>query len=376
MGSPPNHETEEYFLENALVPILPEAYELTPSGLSNNIYENTDLVYYSSIAHYIKHDAEDIMKGLHSENEISTQWTFKKIAEAFRIEEPIKIKAIFEFPPRSGLASASALLAALSAALVLYWQKEWDLIPDSIITTKRGELKMEEKTHIFDIALKPEAIVRKHATQYGDFYLSRYIGSQLFVSIFGTPYKGGNVFIRDGYEGPLPRIKSFRYDGNKLPVLIVYSGGKIGARSSVDRLAESEGWVPEFDKILHIISEVAKKGRDMLRTNKLNVLGKLLSANNKLLSLLGQTSDRTEELVQKLENRSYGSRVVGYEEDGCVIALIPEESRKDVEKSIEKPARVLLSEVTLNVPGVKIEHLKSNSIQSEELKKMIGKYLT
>ena len=317
--------------------IVPRAFELVSGGLSANIYEKTDLVYSAQILNSIN-------TGLQKMG-VATSDTAKLIG----LDNPPELKVIYEPPLRSGLAASSALSAAISVATVKLLQIHGSLNHD-IIETKKGGLSEEEKVLVYRLALGPEAILRKH------FEVSHAFGTRLFVSVHGTPFKGGNILFREKYQNNMPVIKSFSFHIGNLPILVADSGGEVGSRLSVQKLVEFQDNFPIVDNICETISQVAKIGRKALVNMQYEKLGKSLSITHRLLDSIGQTSERTNELVQVLENAgAYGVRAIGYEKEACVIALYPPEKKDELVSSVKKPARVVLEEIQSSVPGVRIE---------------------
>lgn len=92
-----------------------------------------------------------------------------------------------------------------------------------------------------------------------------------------------------------------------------------------------------------------------MKDGRLDLLGKLMSITHNLISSLGEVSNSTDKLARLLNNSgAYGARAIGYGREGAVIALYPQENKNNLKSAIKK-YRIILDEVPLNVPGVRIE---------------------
>ena len=306
---------------------LPKAYE--HPDLSTNIYERTALVFFDRMLM----ELPNIKKG----NEVPD------------------IRVVYEFPPRSGLGGSAALSVAFTVAVRKFLQLRGDLKQD-IITTRKGVLTDEEIKNTLKIAVGVYQTTRKY------FERPHRIGTRLFVTMHGTPYKEGNVLFRKGFnKGNLPDIESLYYPEDSLPILVIYSGGEISTTLSVDRLKRLQERVGRkiVSKLRDAMSYIAEGGKNALKNKDLDKLGRLTSMNNELLNSLDQTSIELNDIVRFLkESDAYGAKALGFEKQGCVMALYAEERKNDLISEIgrsQKSARIVLEDVSLNVPGVMIE---------------------
>ena len=65
-------------------------------------------------------------------------------------------------------------------------------------------------------------------------------------------------------------------------------------------------------------------------------LGNLLTENHKLLSLLGVSHPEIEKLIEiSLDNGALGAKLTGAGKGGAVIALIPQDSSKEILAKID-----------------------------------------
>lgn len=327
-----------------------QVYVLPDSGLSLDVYEKSDLVYGSYM----------LDKAIQRIKELTERLSIKSRLENFRRKASIKSVVVYEAPPKIGLGASSALSIALSVALTKFLE-EHDYLKGHILTTNRGGLAEEEKRYAFHVAIGPRLVttLRTHMGEYKEAIqdIRRHTSlTSLFVSTFGTPYDHGNIFFRNKSNGTPPKMTSFNVEGDNLPILTVDTGGEPGVRPPAERGNQFQGYAPIDNDVFNALSKIAIKGREYIKEKRLDSLGKLISMTHNLVASLGEVSESTDRLARLLDrNGAYGARAVGYGKEGAVIALYPEDEKDNLKSLIEKPARILLDEVSLNVPGVRIE---------------------
>ncbi len=255
--------------------------------------------------------------------------------------------------PRVELASVVQLYAP--------WINEKEMI--MFIATKKGGLSEGEKEYAFQVATGPRLVttLRARVEKYKEAmretrdYTSF---TSLFASTFGIPYRTGNILFRKEFKGMLPEINSFNYGEGTLPIVIVDTGGEPGVRPPVEKGFRVQEICPIGDDISNALSKIAITGREYIIDGELELLGKLISITHNLVASLGEVSESTDELARLLNKKEHGvlgARTIGYGREGAVIALYQEDKKDHLKSIIQKPARVLLDELSLNVPGVKIE---------------------
>lgn len=238
--------------------------------------------------------------------------------------------------------------------------QEHDYLKVEIITTKKGGLSEEEKKYVFQVAVGPRLITilrtdlakYKKALQEIRNYTSL---TSIFTSTFGTPYKHGTIFFRKGFKRTFPIIDSFDFNGDTLPILIVDTGGEPAVRPPTEKEVQVQTLCPLADYIYNALSKIAIKGKEYIEDGKLELLGKLMSITHKLLTSLGGVNESINELARFLDRSGAYTRAIGYGREGAVIALYPDEEKDNFKSVIKRPARIILDEVSLKVPGVMLE---------------------
>ena len=73
--------------------------------------------------------------------------------------------------------------------------------------------------------------------------------------------------------------------------------------------------------VIDEIEMVTMQGIDDMRNDDVVSLGKNMTANHKLLSILGVSCNELNKLVNAAERHSYGAKLTGSGGGGCMIAL-------------------------------------------------------
>lgn len=236
--------------------------------------------------------------------------------EQFQIKESVRIKTKGDFSHQVGLGSSSAVTVATFKALGLLFNIQMDL-KELFEMSYRVNLLIQGVGSGFDIA----------AATYGET----------------LEYVVGGKKIE-----PL-HIKS-------LPLVVGYSGLKADTPFYIRRVAEAfkskKEEMEKIFKLIQILVESAKKG---LQTGNLPEVGRCMNENQKLLVQLGVSTPKLDNMISSaIMAGAYGAKLSGAGGGDCMIALVDETKRLDVEESIEKVGGEIIH-VNVNTVGVTIE---------------------
>ncbi len=207
---------------------------------------------------------------------------------------PISIDTDSEIPSGSGLGSSAALSAALS------------------IATRKLCGKPIDKKLIAEDAFEAEWTAQGRAspmdasacTQGGGIILNRGRGPLLW-----NITKGNNSW--DVYNTPTPRMT----------FVIGYTGIKAPTGPLVEKVRKYRDKNRFASDIVDEIGNITEDGIDMLAKNDVVGLGKLMTQNHKLLSILGVSCNELNSLVNASNRYSYGAKLTGSGGGGCMVAL-------------------------------------------------------
>jgi len=238
---------------------------------------------------------------------------------------PLDIRLNSDLPSGSGLGSSAALSVALVGAL-------------QALSGKIDEMKVAESAFEMEYAAQGRA-------------------SPVDTSV--STHGGGIVITKE--EGP-NHIWTFRKAEKRwcvhdlqvptMTLVVGYTGinGATGPLlSKVKAYYDKSGFARE---IIDDMEQITLDGEEALRKGDLEGLGRLMTRNHKMLSILGVSCNELNKLVNAALPYSYGAKLTGAGGGGSMIALTdrPDEVCKAIIRRGGIPHRVLTG-----VPGVKIE---------------------
>jgi mevalonate kinase len=105
-------------------------------------------------------------------------------------------------------------------------------------------------------------------------------------------------------------------------------------------------------EIVDDMESIALEGEEALRGGDLERLGRLMTRNHKMLSILGVSTDQLNKLVDASLPYSYGAKLTGAGGGGSMLALTdrPEKVCEAISRRGGKPYRVVTG-----VPGLQEE---------------------
>lgn len=236
--------------------------------------------------------------------------------EQFQIKESVRIKTKGDFSHQVGLGSSSAVTVATFRALGILFNKQMSL-NELFQMSYRVNLLIQGVGSGFDIA----------AATYGETL--EYV-------------MGGKVIE------PL-HIKS-------LPLVVGYSGLKADTPFYIRRVAEAfKSKKAEMEKIFTSIQTLVESAKKGLQMGDLPDVGRCMNENQRLLVQLGVSTQKLDDMVESaIRAGAYGAKLSGAGGGDCMIALVDEAKRQDVEKSIEQVGGEIIH-VNVNTVGVTIE---------------------
>jgi mevalonate kinase len=141
-----------------------------------------------------------------------------------------------------------------------------------------------------------------------------------------------------------------------LPLLVAYSGKKadtVGLLGKVEEAFSSRK--PQLNKIYNKIGQLAERAKEKLERKNWPALGKLMSRNQEYLRELGVSTEKLDMMIESaMRAGAYGAKLSGAGGGDCMIAIVPEDKQRVVEKVIAKSGGEIIL-VKANEKGVRIE---------------------
>ena len=232
--------------------------------------------------------------------------------------EPLKrgLQLVTGGPARSlGLGSSSAItVATLAAASRLH---DVDLSPDELYSMARAA--------VLDV---------------------QGMGSGLDVA---AAVYGGTCFLERA--GEIPEALSVE----RLPLIIGYSGSKVGTVNLVKQVAGLRSRHPDLiEAILGAMGRISIRARSCLEEGRWRDLGALTDINQGLLEALGVGTGQLARLVYAARSaRAWGAKLSGAGGGDCVFAWADDSVRADVVAGLEAVGGEV-ADIACNVPGVSV----------------------
>lgn len=239
----------------------------------------------------------------------------KNIFEKFKLNSGLKITTKSEFSSKFGFGSSSASTVCVVKAL-----------------SELFDLRLKNK-QIFDLAYKTVLDIQGKGS-----------GFDIAAAIYG----GTQYFVTGGKE-----IESLKI--STLPLIVGYSGIKADTVTLIDKVKEKFGDSKRLEEIYGEIETIVEKAKVFFEESNWEEIGKLMNLNQKLLSELGVSIDKLDNMISSaIGNGAYGAKLSGAGGGDCMIALAAEETKAAVEKGIINAGGEII-DVTSNASGVRIE---------------------
>lgn len=244
------------------------------------------------------------------------EMTVKHFTQKFGLNFGVGIKTEDGQPLNYGLGSSAAVTVAVFKGLAELSRKRLG------------------KKELFDLAYKTILDVQGVGS-----------GFDIAAAIYG-----GTIYFKiAGKE--IEKIADF-----DLPIVIGWTGVKADTPTLVRKVAQEKENHPQiikniFDKITLLVEEGKKTilAKDWLR------LGELMNINQKLLENLGVNTPRLAKLIYAARQAgALGAKLSGAGGGDCMIALVDEKDRKDVEEAIENAGGEIIK-AKIGAEGARIE---------------------
>ena len=127
-------------------------------------------------------------------------------------------------------------------------------------------------------------------------------------------------------------------DNSELPLVVGYTGVKADTSKIVKIVAEKmKKDKIKYDKIFIEIGRLVEIGKSQLHDENWENLGETMTKNHNLLQNLGVSSPKLDAMVETAINGgAWGAKLSGTGGGDCMIALVDEIKRKQVEENIQK----------------------------------------
>ena len=161
---------------------------------------------------------------------------------------------------------------------------------------------------------------------------------------------GGTLYFVTGGKVIEPLNKS------SLPLIVGYCGIKADTVTLINKVSEKTARERKaVENIYNEIKRLVELGKEALLKEAFSTLGDLMNQNQALLSQLGVSIDKLDQMIQAaLEAGAYGAKLSGAGGGDCIICLAPPAKVKSVKKAITQAGGQVI-DVKTNVEGVRIE---------------------
>jgi mevalonate kinase len=142
----------------------------------------------------------------------------------------------------------------------------------------------------------------------------------------------------------------------KIPLVVAYSGKKADTPTMVKKLAKKrEKNFSKIEKDFNQITRLVEVGKKAIENKNWRRLGQLMNVNQKILRELGVSTSRLDKLIKAaLTAGAWGAKLSGSGGGDCMLALVQEQRKHQVEQALVVAGGVLVP-VSTGVEGVKIE---------------------
>ncbi|CAE6493824.1 MAG: mevalonate kinase [Candidatus Nitrosotenuis sp.] len=233
----------------------------------------------------------------------------KKILAEYNSTSGIRIGISAEFPAGVGLGSSSACCVAAASSIL-------------------GLFADQTRDRVLELALEAERTVFESTS-----------GADTTVCTLG----GAIEYHRDGYAAKLDFEPNFT-------LIVADSQISHSTSSVVSRVRKYKDNNPAIFSLLCTQEErLIEDALEALKNGDLRVVGQRMSQNQKYLEQIGVSNDKLNVMVDLAKSTSYGAKITGAGDGGCIIALVDQ-------SNIESTMKVLC-ESGHQCFGVKVDML-------------------
>lgn len=252
----------------------------------------------------------DIGKGAIPKGAQFVEIAVKNFSQKYPLKSGIKVETTSQFSSQFGFGSSSASTVCTIKAL-----------------SELLEVKLSPK-EIFDFSYKTVLDIQKKGSGF-DIAAAVYGGTLYFVT-------GGKVIEQ-------LKVKS-------LPLVVGYSGMKADTVAMINKVLELAKKNPKLvENIYNQIEKLVEQAKRVLTRGNWQQLGELINQNQTHLQQLGVSIAKLDAMIAAArEAGAYGAKLSGAGGGDCMIALVPDNKRKDVSEAIKSVGGEVL-EVSTNV---------------------------
>lgn len=219
----------------------------------------------------------------------------KEMLQKYNSNGGIKIVVESEIPSGIGLGSSSACCVAGAASI-------------SNLFTKLS------KEEIIDLAIKAEQTIFKDTS-----------GADCTVCTHGG-------IIEYDKQGGFQKIES----PNNFTLIISNSGQTHSTSVTVSKVKDfKEKNEEKFLALCEKEDVLIENIKESLQKNDLKEIGNSMSENQNYLEEIGISNDRIRDMIKIAKNYSYGAKITGAGDGGCIIALADETNLEDGMKNLQ-----------------------------------------
>lgn len=205
----------------------------------------------------------------------------QRMLEKFHSESGIRITVRSEFPSGVGLGSSSACCVAAAGSIA-------------------GLFGSHTKEEILKIAIDAERTVFENTS-----------GADCTACVYG----GILEYSKDGHIKKIESLPKFD--------LVVANSGVTHSTSKVVSMVRKfkDESQETFSSLCAQESGLIEDALDALQKDDTAKIGKLMSKNQELLEKIGVSSDTLRSMISLVRDTSYGAKITGAGDGGCIIAL-------------------------------------------------------
>lgn len=281
-------------------------------------------------------------------------------------EESVSVTVVTEAPGHTGLALSASGMASLALAyarwLALHGEK-------NVIESGAGEpLREEESGWVCEAAKTCEAVLKGNLPYPSDavehVQQNRMSGIRSHASTMGNRVGTGLLFRRGEHPTEIPG------DLKRLPLLLADSGmyreyreveNGVLAREESLRYQVDDTENPVHEGVYRAMDDVSRIAYNAIKTGDLRLLGELMDTQHELLSALGLSTDRLDQLCWTARRHgALGAKMIGSGKGGSIAALAPEDTLDSIKNALLRTTgvQILCDKIEYPVDGARIERIR------------------
>lgn len=281
-------------------------------------------------------------------------------------EESLSIIVVAEAPGHAGLALSASGMASFTLAYSKWLALHGEI--DGIETGAGEPLREEESKWVGEVAKTCEAVLKGDLPYPSDavehIRRNKMSGIRSHASTNGNQMGVGLLF-RKG-ENPKEIPSDLKY----LPLLIADSGmyreyreveNGVLAREESLKYQLDDVERPVHEGVYQAMDDVSKITYNAVKTGNLRLVGQLMDTQHELLSSIGLSTDRLDQLCWTARKHgAHGAKMIGSGKGGSIAALHPEDAVDSIKNALLRTTgvKLLCDKIEYPIHGARIERLR------------------